>query len=172
MRLGQREGPFQLDRVLGRQHQKRAGQRPRDAVNRHLAFLHRFQQGGLCARAGAVDLVCQDDLGGQRAGPELELAGLLVEYADARDIRRQQVRRELNALEHALQRAGQRLGQRRLADAGHILQQHVPLAQEGDQQQIDDLLFPHDDAADIGPQRPGHPLQFFRFSQELLVHPQ
>ena len=49
----------------------------------------------------------------------------------------QQVGRELDALEGAAERARQRLGQHRLADAGHVLDEHVALAEQRDQQQLD-----------------------------------
>ena len=78
MRFGQREGPFQLDRVLGRQDQEGARQRHRLALDRHRALGHRFEQRALRARGGAVDLVGQDDVGEDRAGAKLEFALSLV----------------------------------------------------------------------------------------------
>ena len=53
---------------------------------------------------GAVDLVGQHDLGHDRAGAELEVAGLLVVDRDAGDVAGQQVGRELDALEAAADR--------------------------------------------------------------------
>ena len=60
-------------------------------------FLKSIPQGRLGARRGAVDLVGKDDA--VKDGPALELEGALlaVVYADADDVRRQQVRRALDA---------------------------------------------------------------------------
>src|SRR6266508_4555563 len=51
----------------------------------------------------------------------------------------------------AVDRPGQRLGQHRLADPGDVLDQDVPLGEQGDEGQADDLGFALDDALDIGP---------------------
>ena len=62
-----------------RQDDEGLGQRVRHAVDGDLLLFHRLEQGGLGLGRGAVDLVGQDDLGHDRARPELELVGLLVE---------------------------------------------------------------------------------------------
>ena len=97
LRLGQRERAFQLDRVLGRQHEEGVGQRPGRAVDGDLALLHRLQQRRLRARRGAVDLVDQQHVREDRAGDEAERAAL--QDAGARDVRGQQVGRALDAPE-------------------------------------------------------------------------
>jgi hypothetical protein len=74
---------------------------------------------------------------------------------DAGDVRRQQVGRELDAAEGAAERARQRLGQHRLADARHIFQQHVPVAEERDQQQLDHGVLADDHAVDLLDQAAG-----------------
>ena len=84
LRLGQRIGALHLDRVLRRQHKERAGQRIGGAVDRHLALFHALQQSGLGFRRRPVDLVRDDDVGENRARPELELSGLPVVDADTR----------------------------------------------------------------------------------------
>ena len=50
------------------------------------------------------------------------------------DVGRQQVGRALDARELAVDRAGEGAGQRRLADARVVLDQHVALGGEGDQE--------------------------------------
>ena len=149
---------------------KGRGSGPGDAVDGHLPLFHRLEQGRLGARAGAVDLVGQHDLGDKRPGAELEVAAFLVEDADAHDVGGQQVGRELDALEGAAERARQRLGQHGLADARHVLQQDVALAEQGDQQEVDDLLLADDDAADIGAQSRCCVLHLGDFGEDLLVH--
>jgi len=80
---------------------------------------------------------------------ELGLAELLIEVREAGDVGGQQVGRELDAAERAVDRARERPRQRGLAGAGHVLQQHVALAQQRDQQQIDDRRLADDHAPDI-----------------------
>ena len=118
-------------------------------VDGDLLLLHRFEQGGLGLRRGAVDLVGQDDLGDDRAGPELELVAALVVDRDAGDVAGQQVGRELDALEAAAERAGQRLRQHRLADARHVLDQDVALAGQRDDRQLELGALPDDDLLNI-----------------------
>ena len=46
-------------------------------------------------------------------------------------------------------RLRRRLGQQRLADAGHVLDKQVPLGQQGDESQTDDLGLAQKDAGDV-----------------------
>ena len=78
LRLGERVGAFVLDRVLGREHEERRPEGPCLPVHRDLPFLHRLEEGRLCLRRGAVDLVCEEEAGEDRARAELELARPLV----------------------------------------------------------------------------------------------
>ena len=74
LRLGQRIGPFLLDRVLRGQHEERRLEVERLADHRDVLLLHRLEQGRLRLRRGAVDLVGQHDVGEDRPVDELELA--------------------------------------------------------------------------------------------------
>ena len=74
----------------------------------------------------------------------LELAGLLAEHGDAGDVAGKHVRGALDASEAAAQAAGHRLGQHGLAHAGYILEQHMPLAEEGRQQALDRRVLAQD----------------------------
>src|SRR5579859_1520951 len=76
----------------------------RVSLDGNLSFFHCFQQRGLGARRGAVDLVGQYDLSQQGAGTKLKLAFLLVIKRNARNIRRKQIGCELNALERTAKR--------------------------------------------------------------------
>ena len=98
LRLGQRVGALVLDRVLRRGDEERVGQRPRHAVGRDLALLHRLEQRRLRLGRRAVDLVGQHDVREDRSLAELELAGLRVVHERARDVARHEVGRELDAL--------------------------------------------------------------------------
>ncbi len=139
LRFRQRVGSLHLDRVLRRDHHERQLQRIGGAVHRDLAFLHAFQQRRLRLGRRPVDLVAEDDVGEDRPGLELELAQFLVEGADPGQVARQQVRRELNPPDRAVDGPGQRLGQLGLADAGHVLDEHVPLGEQDGHRQPDRL---------------------------------
>ena len=150
LRLGEGIGALVLDRVLRGDHHERRAQRVGLGVDRDLTLLHAFEQRRLRLGGGAVDLVPQHDVGEDRAGPELEVALLLVEDVDAGDIGGQQVGRELQSAERAVDRTRDRLGQHGLADAGHVLDQEVSLGDQGDERQPDlTVLAPHD-LLDVG----------------------
>ena len=134
LRLRQRVGALVLDRVLGRDDEERAGQLMRLPVHRHAPLLHALEQARLGLRRGPVDLVDEDDVGEDRPGMEVEGAGALVEDVGADDVRRQQVNRALDAGVLGVHGAGQRPRQRRLADPGMVLDQHVALGEEGDEE--------------------------------------
>ncbi len=84
--FGQRIGALLFDRVLRGQHEERIGQRVTHAADRHLPFLHRFEQRGLRLGRRAVDLVRQDRVREQRAfeEPPFARAGRAVLFDDLR----------------------------------------------------------------------------------------
>ena len=149
LRLGQRVGALVLDRVLRRGDEERVGQRPRDAVDRDLALLHRLQQRALRLRRRAVDLVREQQVREHRPGPEVELAGARVEHGRAAHVARHQVGRELHALRVERQGGGQRAHQQRLRDAGHALEQHVAAREQRDDQAADGRLLADDGLAHL-----------------------
>src|SRR5207253_2393284 len=57
LRLREGKGTREILRVLRRDDEEGIRQRDRLTVDRHLAFVHRLEQGGLRTRAGAIDLV-------------------------------------------------------------------------------------------------------------------
>ena len=79
---------------------------------------------------GPIDLIGEDDLRHHRPGPVLKLLALLVEDADAGNIRGEQIRCKLDALKATANRTGQRLCQHGLADTGDILQQDMAFAKK------------------------------------------
>src|SRR5205085_10678240 len=108
-------------------------------LDRDHPLAHRLEQRRLRLRRGAVDLVGEEDVREDRPGDELELLLLLLVDRDADDGGRQQVARELDALERQRQRARQRVRQRRLADAGDVLEEDVALGQERGDAELHDL---------------------------------
>jgi hypothetical protein len=135
LRLGERVRALHLHGVLGGDDEERARQGVGGAVDRGLRLLHALQQGRLRLGGRAVDLVPDDDVGEHRAGAELELVGLRAEDVDPGEVAGQQVRGELDPADRAVDAPRERLGERRLADAGDVLEQQVPLGeQHGDGQ--------------------------------------
>ena len=105
---------------------------------------------GLRSRRRPVDLVGQQRLGENRAGAELELAGLLVEDRDAGHVGRQQVGRTLEPLEGAADAPGQGSRQHRLGDARHVFEQDVPFGEVRRDRQRQDGPLADDDLLDVG----------------------
>jgi hypothetical protein len=147
--LGQRERAGQLHRVLRGQHQERAGQVAGDTVDRHPPLGHGLQQRRLRLRGGPVDLVRQEDVGEDRPRPELERALLLVEDRRPGDVAGEHVGRALHPVRGGVDRLGDGPGQHRLAGAGHVLEEDVALAQDGDERQAHDLGLALDDCLDV-----------------------
>ena len=103
LRFGQRVGAFLLDGVLRGQNEKGIGQIEAASADGHLPFLHGFEQCGLRLGRRAVDFVGQDDVREDGAFDELQFAPtggpVLFQDVCAGDVRRHQVRRELDAVE-------------------------------------------------------------------------
>ena len=86
-------------RVLRGYDEKWFGQGTGFPLCRHLSFLHCFQQGALRLGRGAIDLVGQHHLGEDRSRMKMEGAALPVEDRNAKNIRRQKIRSELESFE-------------------------------------------------------------------------
>jgi hypothetical protein len=121
-------------------------------VDRDVPLLHALEQAGLRLGRGAVDLVDQHDVGEHRPGPELEAVLALVEDVGAHDIGWKQVGRALDACVLGVDGSGQRARQRCLPHAGVVLDQHVPLGQQRDQDVAHRVVGCLDRARQVGPQ--------------------
>ena len=148
--LGQVVRPFRLDRVLRGQHQERPLELVARAVDRHAVLLHDLQQRGVGLGRRAVDLVGQQQLREDRPGPEAELLRLHVEDRRPGDVGGHQVGGELDAAELAAQHAAQRPHEERLAQAGHALDQHVAVGEQGHQRAQHQFVLADEDLADLG----------------------
>ena len=116
----------------------------------HCVGLGAGKQGRLGTGRGAVDLVRQHKVGEERAGPELELTGLLVVEIDAGQIGGQQVGRELHPFEVPAHRARKCTQEHGFAGAGLILQQYMASAEEADQNFLGSILLAHNDTGTVG----------------------
>ncbi len=90
-------------------------------------------------------------------GRKTKDAGLLVEHAHPGHVAGQQVGRELDAREAAREGPGQRLGEKGLADAGVVLDDHVPAGEQGDHAGLDHVVLAEDHRADVGGHLAGAP---------------
>jgi hypothetical protein len=70
----------------------------------------------------------------------------------ARDVRGQQVGRELDAMEGGMDGGGQGADAHGLGQAGHAFEQHVAVGQQPDQQPVHQLFLADDDPAHFCPQ--------------------
>src|SRR5690606_41244608 len=73
LRLGQRVGALELDRVLGGHHEERPRQPVADPVDGDLTLGHRLEHRGPGLGWRPVDLVAENDVGGDGARAEFEL---------------------------------------------------------------------------------------------------
>ena len=151
--LGQVVGAFLLDGVLGGQHHEQLRQVVGLLAHGDLVLAHGLEQRRLHLGRRAVDLVGQQHIVEQRAGPELELAALLAVDVGADQVRRQQVGRELDAVEIALDALGERLHGSGLGQSRHALHEHVAVAEHAHQHGIDELLLADDARCEMRAQR-------------------
>ena len=120
----------------------------RPGVHGHLRFVHGLEQGRLRLGRGAIDLVGENDVGENRAGLEFKLLLDLIEDADADDVARQHIRGELDALKRTVKGMRQGLREGRFAHSGHVFDQKMASRQQGDQSQLDGLVFAANNACD------------------------
>jgi hypothetical protein len=85
-----------------------------------------------------------------KIGAGFELKGVVAAVVDGhpQDVRGQEIRRELDALEGEPQGLGQGQGQGGLAHAGDVLDQEVAFGENAGQGLADDGVFAFDDGAD------------------------
>jgi hypothetical protein len=113
----QQERALGRPRILGCDHDERPRQRHGHAVGGDLPFLHGFEQRGLRARRGAVELAGQHDVPEERTGPNSKLSVRWLQCC-RRSRPTQQIGRELKAAKPRVERVRQRFGQQDLAGAG------------------------------------------------------
>jgi hypothetical protein len=101
LRFGQRIRAFLLDRVLRRHDHEQLRQRIGHGADGDLPLAHRLEQRRLHLGRCAVDLIGEHEVVEQRALAEHERAVLRPIDLGAREVRGQEVRRELQAVEIA-----------------------------------------------------------------------
>jgi len=119
------------------------------AFSGDLLLFHRFQQGTLCLRRGAVHLVGEDHLREYRAGVKRKDRCLPLENGDADDVRGQKIAGELNSLESQPQGSGQRVRKGRLSHPGNVFDQKMAASEKAGKSEADLPILAHDDAGDL-----------------------
>src|SRR5581483_2239719 len=153
LRLGQRVRAFLLDRVLRREDEKRQLERKGLPAGGDFVLLHRLEQRRLSLRRRPVDLVGEENIGEDRSLHELERAPagrrILLKNIGAGDIRRHQVRRELDAIEVEIENLRERADEQRLREAGDADEQAVAAREKRGQHLFDDFVLSDDHLADL-----------------------
>ncbi len=103
------------------------------AVDGHLTLLHAFEQAGLGAGYGAVNLVCKQHMGDDGTRMERKTARLLIIDIKAGNVGRQKIRGELNPVKGTADAFCQGFCKQGFGDTGDILQQYVAIGQQGHQ---------------------------------------
>ena len=115
-------------------------------------LLHCLKQGGLSLRGCAVDFVSKDHIRKDWSGLKVEMlfAGLtLTDDVGAENIRRHQIRRELDSRGLQMQRIAQGLDQLRLAQSRNAFEQDVAARKDGHQDIVDNVAVPDDNLGDL-----------------------
>ena len=168
--LGQRIRAFLLNRVLCCQHVKRWRQGPVFSGDGHLPFLHRLKQCRLGARAGAVDFIRHQQLAENRPGNEFEgpaAVGTGFQHLRAQNIRRHQVRCELNAVSVQPHDRGQRFDQPGFAKPRQSDQQAMTTAKQCRQRQIHNSFLPDESTGDRTARLCQSALERFDFGHQI-----
>ncbi len=153
LRLGQRVGALGLDRVLRREHEERRRDVVRLVADRDLALLHHLEQGRLHLGGRAVDLVREQEVAEHRAELGVEAAAVRPVDARADEVRRDEVGRELQALEAAAEHVRDGLDGQRLGQAGDALEQDVAAGEQRHEDALEHRLLADDHPLDLEQRR-------------------
>ncbi len=153
LRFGQWIGSLLLDRVLGRENVEWLIQNPVFARHGDPMLLHRLQERRLGPRAGPVDLIREKQPGKDRPLDEFEhpcAFSTFLEHFGAQNVRRHQIRRELDMVGIQPQNRAHRVDQSRLREAGNADQKRVTAGQDRRQAERDHILLANDPLCDLG----------------------
>jgi len=156
LRFGKRISSFLVNGILGGHDKEWLGQLPNFTACRNLVFLHGFEQGGLGFGRCAVDFVRENEVGENGSALELEFAppaGSFHHNIGAQNIRRHEIRRELNAVERKVEHLAERPDEQGLAEAGHALEQDMASGEKRDHCTLDDLVLADEHFGDFGAER-------------------
>ena len=153
LRLGQRIGPFLLDRVLGRHHEERLLEPvdvpPTVTECSCIASSRADWVLGVARLISSASTICEKIGPGWNSKtrrPSGSSMTMLVPMMSAG------IRSGVNwiRLKSSVDRVGQGPHQQRLAQARHAFQQRVPADEQAGQDAVDDLVVADDDLGDLG----------------------
>ena len=151
LRFRQRIRALLLNGVLRCQHQERRAQSMGFTTHRDRPFLHRLKQRGLALGARAVHFIGKQNLREDWPRTELHdaMPGIIIhENLRANNVRRHQIRSELNTTEVQVQRVTKRSNQERLSQTGNAFKENVTTCKECPQRLINDRLLTNDALTD------------------------
>ncbi len=145
----QRVGAFLFNRVLRRHHHEQLRQLVRGLADRYLTLGHGFEQRRLHLGRCAVDLIRQHQVVEQRTLLEHKAAVLWSVHIGAGEVGGQQVRRELDAMKIAFDAIAEYFHGLGLGQTGCAFDQQMAVAQQCDQQSVDQCFLADDVFTDV-----------------------
>ncbi len=124
-----------------------------DAAEGNLPLLHGLEQSALHLGRGPVDLVGEEELGEHRTLAGLERPLLGQEDHGPGEVRRKEIRRELDPGEACADTGGERSCGEGLRQPGNTLDQHVSVTEEGRQKSHPEIVLTYDDLRELRLQR-------------------
>ena len=153
LRFRQRIGAFLFNGILRCQSKKRIRQIVCVRPDSDMSFLHGFQQSSLGLWRRTIDFVGQQNVGEQRPLDKLEDSPasfrIILQHVGARNVRRHQVGRKLNAAKGQLQNTGDGAAEQCLRQSGNADKQAMPATKHGNQQLINNFILADDHFADF-----------------------
>ena len=148
LRFRQRIRAFLFNGILGGHDDERRIEVVGFAVDGDRQFLHRFEQRGLRLGWRAIDFVGKDEVGEHGAPMKHQVAPtaclIALKNFRARDVRRHEVRRELNAPKIPPEQFGERFHHHRFGETGHADDEHVSTANQARDQKADHFALTND----------------------------
>ena len=149
LRLGQGIRALLLNRVLRRHDHEQVIQLVAVRADRNLALFHSLEQCRLHLRRCAVDLVSKNQIVKQRSLSKFESAFLRPIDIGTREIRRQQIGRELHTMKIAFDTLGEHLDRTRLCEARSSLHEQMAIAQQCNEHAVDQMGLTNDQATRV-----------------------
>ena len=118
-------------------------------ADRDLVLLHHLEERRLHLRGRPVDLVGEEEVAEDRAELGLERPVSGAVDARAHEVGGHEVGSELDPRERPAENAGRRLDGEGLRQARHTLDQQMPVREQADEDALEHLVLPGDDAPDL-----------------------
>ena len=122
------------------------------AVDRHLAFFHRFEQCRLRFGRRAIDFVGENEIREDRAVPQRKCAGARIEDRGTDDVGRHQVGRELDAPKTDAEQPREDAHEQRFRRTGHAFEQQVSAGEQCNERAQRRAFVPRHHAFETGAQ--------------------